>query len=552
MVACLVCESLDETPNEASGRSSSETALEMIARACSPRVEPHGPRAVIFDVDGLSRVCGPPDVIAREVTALAAAELLRVRVALAATRTAAWILAHACRGTTVVASGKERDALAPLPVGWLGAVEELDQVRSTKYKVRSTKYEVRREMRLTADGVRFTESASDHRLTPEPFKRGRKHVGGRGHHYRLAPGPAETKSSTSREPHAAREPSSVGRPPYADLLSTFARWGVRTCQDVAALPRADIHARMGPPGVLLHQAACGEDVTPLTPADEVVPFADRMELDWPIEGLEPLSFVLTRQFDRLSNVLEHADRGAVTVTTRLTLTTREVHERVLNLPAPMRDARVLRTLVLLDLESHPPTAGVDVIEVVLGVTPGRIVQGSLLTRSLPSPEDIATLVARLGALMGESRIGSPVLLDTYDTRPVAMKPFRVHRLTNHHPSPVTSASTEHPEPGTPNRTWNPEPGTLNLVPGFRRFPLPISAHVTLERGMPAHVASAARGLRGAVIHRAGPWRTSGEWWALESNGWDRDQWDVQLADGVVYRLARHRRTGAWDIEGIFD
>ena len=94
--------------------------------------------------------------------------------------------------------------------------------------------------------------------------------------------------------------------------------------------------------------------------------------------------------------------------------TRETHERVLHLPAPMRDARVLRTLILLDLESHPPPAAIDIVELDLDVTPGRIVQGSLLAPSLPTPEELATLLARLTALMGESRVGAPQLLDTHD------------------------------------------------------------------------------------------------------------------------------------------
>ena len=41
---------------------------------------------------------------------------------------------------------------------------------------------------------------------------------------------------------------------------------------------------------------------------------------------------------------------------RLHLVTRVIHERSLELPAPMKDARTLRTLLLLDLESHPPPA----------------------------------------------------------------------------------------------------------------------------------------------------------------------------------------------------
>ena len=104
----------------------------------------------------------------------------------------------------------------------------------------------------------------------------------------------------------------------------------------------------------------------------------------PIDGLEPLSFVLARLCESLSVSLERADRGAVEVTLRLRLVTRAVHERALHLPAPIRDARVLRTLLLLDLESHPPPAAIDWVEIEVGVAPGAIIQGSLLARALPS------------------------------------------------------------------------------------------------------------------------------------------------------------------------
>jgi hypothetical protein len=36
------------------------------------------------------------------------------------------------------------------------------------------------------------------------------------------------------------------------------------------------------------------------------------------------------------------------------------------------------------------------------------------------------------------------------------------------------------------------------------------------------------------------------------SGWDRDEWDVELADGGVYRLAKSRATSQWVIEGIVD
>jgi len=90
------------------------------------------------------------------------------------------------------------------------------------------------------------------------------------------------------------------------------------------------------------------------------------------------------------------------------------------------------------------------------------------------------------------------------------------------------------------------------VPALRRFRLPIAADVCVEHGAPVAVRPCARGVSGGrVIARAGPWRSSGHWWALDRRGWDRDEWEIELPDGV-YRLARDRGTGRWEIEGGYD
>jgi protein ImuB len=319
-------------------------------------------------------------------------------------------------------------------------------------------------------------------------------------------------------------------------LAILDRWGVRTLGEVARLPRADVRARLGLVGVRLHQAACGEETAPLVPAVEPGRFVERLECEWPLEGRDPLSFVLARLCETLSAALERADRGAVDVTLRLRLVTRGVHERTLHLPAPMRDARVLRTLLLLDLESHPPSAAIDVVEVELAVAPGRIAQGSLLSHAVPAPEELATLTARLGALMGDSRIGAPALVDTHDARRVAQKDL----------GGIFRPTSRGSDPADANRGQTP-------WMCLRRFRLPISARVTVEQHAPVRVVPAARGLPGGqVVARAGPWRTSGGWWAADRRTWDRDEWDVELADGGVYRLARDRDTGRWELDGVMD
>jgi protein ImuB len=425
------------------------------------------------DVSGLSRVIGDPADIAREIQSVAAREGVPVRLAIAVPMSTAWILAHARPGATVVPAGHEAVHLASLPLAWLGTLAGWD--------------------------------------APGGGPRGR------------AWSPAE----------------------YQTQFATCARWGVRTVGDLAALPRADLHARLGPLGVHLHQAACGEDAQTFAPLPEAPVFLDRLVLDWPIEGLEPLAFVLARQCDRLSAALDRADRGAVAIRTTLELTRPpgaargepSTHVRELTLPAPLRDARVLRTLILLDLESHPPSGSIEAVTVQCEVVPGAVLQGMLFTRPVPNTADLTTLLARLGALMGGSRVGSPQPVDTHDARDLALAPFDVRRAEREGAAPPVAGALPAPCPPTPV---------------VRRFRVPVAAQVVADRGAPRRIVPAARGLGGGeVVGCAGPWRTAGQWWG-GPRAWDRDEWDVELTTGDVYRVARDRGTDRWTIDGILD
>jgi hypothetical protein len=124
----------------------------------------------------------------------------------------------------------------------------------------------------------------------------------------------------------------------------------------------------------------------------------------------------------------------------------------------------------------------------------------------------------------------------------------------------------------PSETSTP-PGVPTLV--LRRFRLPVPARVIEQDGRPVRVMTERKGLEGGRVETAaGPWRTSGEWWrvdppaagrqppaaacpergraAAESKGWNRDEWDVALGDGAVYRLSRDRVSQRWVVEGILD
>jgi len=332
----------------------------------------------------------------------------------------------------------------------------------------------------------------------------------------------------------------------ADICASFRRWGLRSLGEVAALPPADVAARLGQAGVQWQRLARGEDPAPLVPAVPEERFEQALDLEWPIDGLEPLSFVLGRLMDPLSAHLERRDRGAAVLHVRLHLVSKAVHERSLELPAPMRDARTLRTLVLLDLESHPPAAAIDRVVVAVDPTPARVLQYSLLTRPLPSPEQVSTLMARLNALMGEGRCGAPGLVDSWRPGAFDMCPFA---------------------PGDGGGEGGEGGEGKALVVALRRFRFAVPARVLVEDGRPVRVTTERRGISGGRIEKcAGPWRTSGEWWLADRTGgtggtgetgrsdspWDRDEWDVTVSDGATYRLFRERDANAWFIDGVLD
>ncbi|MBL8139350.1 MAG: hypothetical protein JNL48_22185 [Acidobacteria bacterium] len=484
--------------------------LVRVAQSFSPRVEVSG-RLVMCDLHGVERLFGGPHDVADHMRR-ALVDAGAVRLALAPTHTAASLLALGRPGVTVAATPTEaRVALEPVPVATLAAWE------SGGYEAPATT-----PAGDVPSGWRHPRDTHQGPLT-------RRHMRGR----------VQTGTGSRRAIDAARQDAQRA-------LDVLRRWGIRTLAQLAALAADELAARLGTLGPRWQHAARGDDLAPLVPLVDDEPFDASLELEWPVEGLEPLSFVLGRVLEPLAERLERADRGAAVLTTELHLTTRDLHTRTLQLPAPMRDAKTLRTLILLDLESHPPAAAIDRVVVRVEPTPGRIVQWSLIERAQPSPEQVSTLLARLGALMGESHVGSPALVDSWRPGAFAMRAFSAgHEHVQHDEVPPSEGAS------TPCSV------------AFRRFRLPVPARVTVKDGRPVRLMPDRRGISGGeILTSAGPWRTSGHWWdqpagespaaASRQAAWDRDEWDVLLADGVACRVFLERDVGQWFVEGTFD
>ena len=89
---------------------------------------------VVLDLRGLERLFGDARTVAAELRRDAADRGVRVRVAIAGTRTAARLIVRHRAGVTVIEPGMEAAALAPLPLALLDsiALERIADVRSVR------------------------------------------------------------------------------------------------------------------------------------------------------------------------------------------------------------------------------------------------------------------------------------------------------------------------------------------------------------------------------------------------------------------------------------
>jgi protein ImuB len=397
-----------------------------------------------------------------------------------------------------------------------------------------------------------------------------------------------------------------------EILETLELWGIRSFREFAALPETGVSERLGSEGVRLQKIARGENDRPLLLAKPSPGFEKSIELDDPIELLEPLSFILARLLNQLCANLQAHGLAVDELRLGLKLEDKTEHQRAIRLPFPMRDSRVFLKLLLLDIESHPPQLAIVAVSIICEPAKPRSIQNGLFQPLAPEPEKLELTLARLARLVGQDNVGSPELVDTYRPGAFRIKRFIVKRGHGTKrprvragakgrvgegasgldgegeigrkegaegvrervgewesrrpvaplapgpvsPSPLRSVSPSPPRPLAPSPR---RPLALSLL-GFRVFRPPLRAQVEAPEGWPTRIkaqAAAGRSIRGKVLRMAGPWRTSGDWWSEDV--WVRDEWDVAIAGpeasqekGTLCRIYRDLRSDEWFVEGVYD
>jgi protein ImuB len=316
-------------------------------------------------------------------------------------------------------------------------------------------------------------------------------------------------------------------PPYLlggspEFARTLDLWGIRTFGEFANLPPLGVAARLGEEGTHIQQMARGAAHRQLRLRLDLQVFREERELEYSLNLLEPLLFLLSQMLSELCERLRFHGRFTNEICLRLKLERVPDHTVTLRLPVPMLDSKVLLKLLQLELNGRPPQAPVEKIQLELMPVEPRTTQHGLFLPSSPEPEKLEITLARIRGLVGAANVGAPELMDTHRPDAFRMKPLMAAK---------GAAISTHPK----------------LV--LRRFRPPYPARVwCTDHGKPVRIFSPIG--EGSVVACAGPWKTSGDWWTSEV--WDHQEWDVEIQSMGVSRIYRDHLQGQWFIEGNYD
>jgi len=255
-------------------------------------------------------------------------------------------------------------------------------------------------------------------------------------------------------------------------------------------------------------------------------FEESFEFENEIETAEPLLFMLRRFLEQFAIRLGAIYLVAKELALRITFTDKQIYERVFKIPQPTNDVDLLFRMLQTHLENfrskHP------IVAVALSAQPSKATreQFGLFETTLRNPHQLSETLARLIAVLGADRVGTPVLQETHRPDAFRLEPFSWQ---------VGAIDLNRPKPMKPKSRI-----------ALRRFRPAVSASVLLDADTPAHVRSTE--IWGKILEQCGPYLISGNWW--DEKSWARAEWDLEMENGELVRV--HESEGTWEMDGIYD
>jgi protein ImuB len=312
-----------------------------------------------------------------------------------------------------------------------------------------------------------------------------------------------------------------------DQSETFAKWGIRTLCQLAALPEVELVSRFGPAASRWRALAAGVAAHNFQPIEPALELREFCEFESPVEEIDSLLFVAARMIEALVARASSRSLAVASLAIEMRLEGGQTHRLTLHPAIPSADRKFLLKLLHLEAATHPPQAAVLslAIEAVSGHT--SKVQLGLFAPQTPEPSHLDVTLARIRAIVGEDRVGTPALEDTHRPHSFQMQALRAAEQDRSYAQPAARIA-------------------------LRRVRPPRPIQVTMRGEKPAAFRDGDECF--SIASAYGPWRSSGCWWSLDA--WDAEEWDVEAADrdGVARGclLVRDRLRNVWQLEAFLD
>src|SRR5437016_10775826 len=224
------------------------------------------------------------------------------------------------------------------------------------------------------------------------------------------------------------------------ILAILHKWGIHTLGELAPLDKEELRNRLGADAVRLWERANGTATRLLKFVQPPESFEESFEFDHEIETAEPLLFMLRRFLEQLSLRLSSIYLVAKELTLQISFSNSQqdeptdasatpvrlgprTYERVFKIPQPTVDVDLLFRMLQTHLDSfkseHP------IVAVALTAQPIRPAsqQFGLFETALRNPQQLYETLARLSALLGSDRVGTPIKEETHRQDAFRMEPF---------------------------------------------------------------------------------------------------------------------------------
>lgn len=309
---------------------------------------------------------------------------------------------------------------------------------------------------------------------------------------------------------------------------TFALWGINTLGELAALPLEEMSPRFGQQSQQWLALARGNADHTFQPIEEKLELKEHIEFETHIEQLDALLFIGATMIGNLVSRASCRALSLASIQIEMSLERSLAYKRILQPAIPSNDRKFLLKLLQLELAAHPPHVAVISLTLIADAGRQSKIQLGLFTPQIPEPSRLDVTLARLKAIVGSDRVGSPALLDSHCPGRFQMRDFSV---INQRPHSLPTA----------------EPRT-----SLRRVRPPRALIIQTDVGKPRAFRDGPSRFEVSIAY--GPWQSSGCWWDVDR--WDLEEWDIvatsSAGESISCLLVHDQLNNKWLLDAYYD